>query len=159
MALRLSKALRTKLLEGTAGFKQLFTNSVLDIRSGIIPADADTVETGTLLARIVVGFATFGTDGTGGGTCGTGLNFGTASTGVIPKEYTSWAGTNIATGTASWFRFYDKNIQLGTLGTSGTDVRFDGVVGEILGGDLNLVSTVIAAAGTTTIDTFTITQP
>lgn len=158
MALRLSRALRTKLLEGTQGLKQLFANGVMDIMSGAIPATADTVESGTLLARIVIGFSTFGSDGTGSGTCGTGLNFGTAAVGVITKEYTTWAGTGIATGEAGWFRFYDKNIQMGTLGTSGTDVRMDGVCAEF-GGDLNMADLTVTAGGTTTVDSFQITLP
>lgn len=158
MALHLSKAVRTKLLEGTQGLKQLFANGVMDIMSGEIPSTADSVETGVLLTRIVVNFATFGTGGTGGGTCGTGLNFGTAAAGVITKESITWAGTGIVTGESGWFRLYDKNIQMGTLGTSGTDVRIDGVCAES-NGDLNMADLTVTQGGTTTIDSFQITLP
>lgn len=157
-ALRLSKSLRTKMLEGTQGLKQLFANGVMDIMSGSIPSTPDSVETGTLLTRIVVGFATFGSNGTGSGTCGTGLNFGTAAVGVLTKESTTWAGTGIVTGEAGWFRFYDKNIQMGTSGTSGTDVRMDGVCAEA-NGDLNMADLTVTAGLTTTIDSFQVTLP
>lgn len=141
MALRLSTAMRNAMLNGWANGTgvSLYDSAVLEIRSGTIPADADTAPTGSVLASI-----TLPAD-----------SFGAAAAGVIAKAGT-WQDTSAdATGTATWFRIR----QTGDLGTTNTtDERIDGTVGTS-GADLNLDNTSIATGQQVTINTFTLTQP
>lgn len=141
MALRLSTALRNAMLNswinGTAA--SMWDSGVLEIRSGTIPADADTAPTGTVLASI-----TLPAD-----------SFAAAASGAVAKAGT-WADSSAdAAGTASWFRLR----QSGDAGTTNTtDERIDGTVGTS-GADLNLDNTSIGAGQSVTINTFTLTQP
>lgn len=145
MALRLSSGLRSGLLNGTS-FVTYMNGGVLDIYSGSQPASADYVETGTKLVRISTSAGTATTSG---------LLFGTAASGVLPKSASDWKGVVEATGVAGWFRFYGT---AGTSGTSATEVRFDGAVG-VSGADLNLSHTSLTLSSTVTVSTFNITQP
>ena len=164
-ALKLSTGLRNKLLHGTGGYgtgglKELFADGVMDIYSGVGPANADAAETGSQLVRITVASGTCGSGGTGGGTSGTGvgsdgLDFGTAANGILPKNADVWSGMGTANGEAGWFRFYDTRAQ---AGTSGTAVRMDGIC-AVSGGDLNMSDLTVAAGATITVDSFSITLP
>lgn len=156
MALKLSTGLRNKLLDGTAGLKQILADGVLDIYSGPGPANADAAETGVHLVRITVGSATCGTAGTGGGPAGTnGVDLGTSGNGSISKNSDTWSGIGLNTGEAGWWRFYDTNI---IQGTSGTAARIDGSC-AIAGGDLVMADLTVTAALTTTINSFVINIP
>lgn len=155
MALRLSTAMRTAVLGKAAGdsdcFKDLFQDGVMEIRSGSQPADGDTTESGTMLVRITESSGAFTP-----GAAGNGLEFGDSSGGSIAKAAgETWSGAAAATGTAGWFRYYDNDYD---TGAGSTLVRFDGAV-STSGAELNLSSTSIVAAATTTIDSFTITMP
>jgi hypothetical protein len=166
MALKLSTGVRNAILNGTGGyastggFKQLFEDGVLDIYSGVGPANADAVETGSLLVRITVASGACGSGGTGGGTSGTGvgstgLNFGTAANGSLSKNADVWSGVGLANGEAGWWRFYDTRV---CQGANGTAVRMDGVCG-VSGADLNMSDLTVALSATITIDSFSITLP
>lgn len=160
MALKLSTGLRQNLLDGTGGIKGLFADGVMDIYTGTPPAGADSLETGTLLVRVSVASGLAGSDGTGGGTAGTGvgangINFGTAAAGVLVKNADVWSGTGKANGNAGWWRMYSTEVK---QGTSSTSVRMDGVC-AVSGGDLNMSSLTVALGATITIDSFSITLP
>jgi len=131
-------------------FKNLFTDGIIHIYSGSQPADADTTESGTLLLKITESSLAFT-----GGSATNGLEFRAVTSGVLSKNATVWSGVGLVTATAGWFRFYDN---LNTTGASTTAVRFDGSVGTS-GSELVLSSTSIAVSATTTVDTFTMTQP
>ena len=62
----------------------------------------------------------------------------------------------MATGTAGYFRYCASTSDAG--GTSTTLVRIQGGVATS-GSELNMSSTTITSAATTTIDTFDITMP
>ena len=116
MAFRRSMGLRNKLLEGTAGFKQLMDGGHLRFYSGAQPTSPEYAETGVMLVEI--------------GTAG--LTWGTAASGGINKNAGAWNGTCVVAGVAGWFRFYDANYFTGTDG-AGTAVRFDGAIGSVTG--------------------------
>jgi len=149
MALRLSTGLRNGML-GTSAFKTLMQNGVIDVYAGTQPTTADDTENGTLLCRFTVASGAFTA-----GTATNGLNFGTAADGAIPKSSDVWSGVGVATGTAGWFRFRANDA---ATGTSTTAVRFDGSV-STSGAQLNMSSTAITSGATTTIDSFTFTEP
>jgi hypothetical protein len=95
----------------------------------------------------------------GGVTPVNGLRFGTASAGVIAKLSTqSWTGVNAATGTAGWYRFYGSVADAGGADSAGTAIREDGSVATS-GAQLNMTSTSLTSAATTTIDTWSRTFP
>lgn len=124
---------------------------VIRIYSGSQPADADTAESGTLLCEITVSDGAFS-----GGTWTNGLVFDEVSSGVISiPSGDTWQGTNAATGTAGWFRFYDNNY---TTGASTTAVRFDGSCGTS-GTQMNMSSTSLTSGKTHTVDSFDFTFP
>lgn len=134
------------------GFKDIFRYGVLRLYSGSQPADADAVETGTLLLEVTVSSGAFTK-----GTSTNGLQFGSITDGVISKNADIWSDTGIAAGTAGWYRFYDNALADGA-DSADEKIRFDGSVG-VSGADLDLGSTTIAIGATTTIDGFDVTLP
>lgn len=152
MALRLSTGLRNALV-GTdgKGFGEIMNGGWLDIYTGSQPLHADSIETGTKLARI---------SSTSGTTIDDGLKFGACSAGILPIGTPAWSGVVLAGGVAGWFRFYGSaGTAIGGLaGTSGTAVRFDGAIG-ISGADLDLTHTTLTAGATITLTQANITQP
>lgn len=131
-------------------FRDIFKNAVLEIYSGTQPANADAAETGTKLLRITVGSGAFVA-----GAPGNGLQFGAPSAGVIAKNSDVWSGVGLADGTAGWWRLYDNAYN---TGSSSTAIRMDGNCATS-GGDLNMASLAVTTSATTTIDSFSITQP
>jgi hypothetical protein len=141
MALRISTALANSMLNawanGTAD--SFFDSAIMEIRSGTIPADADTAPTGTVGASI-----TLPADAVAA-----------ASAHAIAKSGT-WSDSSAdASITATWFRIR-RSGDAGTTNT--TDKRMDGTVGTS-GADLNLDNTSINITQSVTINSFTITQP
>lgn len=133
--------------------KDVFKDGVLKIYSGSQPATADAAITGSLLCTITVSSGAWVA-----GSPTYGLEFGTAASGAISKASGDvWSGTNVATGTAGYFRLYANATDDGSLDTS-TYARIDGAIATS-GSQLNLSSTSLVAAATLTIDTFTITFP
>jgi len=144
MALRLSTGARNGLL-GASGLETLFNGGKIRIYSGAQPASADYAETGSLLVTITT------TSGTG---ATSGVVFGTAANGVIPKEASVWSGVIAAAGNAGWFRLYGT---AGTTGSSATEVRMDGNVG-VSGSDLVLANPALVLNAILTLDQFSLTQ-
>jgi len=130
-------------------FKDIFAYGVMCIYTGSQPASADVAPTGTELLRISKSAGTVTK-----GTATNGLEFDDPVAGVLgKKDADTWSDVGLATGTAGWFRFYANDIDV----TAGA-LCFDGAVGTS-GAELNLSSTSIVLAATTTIDEFEITLP
>lgn len=129
-------------------FKDMFTYGVLAIYTGAQPATADISPTGTLLLLISEASGAFTA-----GTASPGLQWDAPVDGVLGKDGTAWSDAGLSTGTAGWFRFYTN-----TYDNDGSGCNFDGAVGTS-GAELNLSSTAIVLAATTTIDEFEVTLP
>lgn len=129
-------------------FKDIMAHGVLCIYTGSQPASADVAPTGTKLLEITESSGAFTK-----GTLTNGLQWHAPVAGVIGKDSTTWSDAGLATGTAGWFRFYANNFETGANG-----LCFDGAVGTS-GAELNLSSTSIVLAATTTIDEFEVTLP
>jgi hypothetical protein len=145
MALVLSTGLRQGILH-TAALNALLDAGEIRIWSGSAPADADDTATGTLLVTINT-------------STGSGFNLhflNTAVAGVLSKASDTWDGVAVQTGTAGYFR-YCASTSDGN-GTSTSEIRIQGAV-STSGAELNMSSTTITSAATTTIDTFDITMP
>jgi len=83
-----------------------------------------------------------------------GLDFGDAASGQLVKDSAVWSGVAGNTGTAGWFRFEGTVADDDALST--TLIRLDGNIGTS-GGNINMSSTAVVSAATTTIDTFNVT--
>lgn len=145
MALSLSTGLRNGILDANP-LNTLLNAGEIRIFSGAGPSGADDTQTGTLLVTIntVTG-------------SGFDLKFqDTATAGVLSKQTNTWDGVAVATGTAGYFRYCASTSDAG--GTSTTEIRIQGSV-STSGAELNMSSTSITSAATTTIDTFDITMP
>lgn len=144
MAIKASTGLRNALL-GTDSFKGTMDGCFLDIYAGTVPADADaSIGSATLLCRISNNGA------------GTGLSFGTAAGGVLAKDGAQvWSGTNVATGTATFYRLVTDTD---TGAASTTEARLQGTV-AVLGADLNLSSVALASGAPQAIQFFYVALP
>ncbi len=133
MAIQLSTAARSALIDGTGLNAYIGNGAIIRIYTASRPANPGTAVSGqTLLAEL---------------TCGS--PFGTNSSGVLTAgSITSDSSAN-ATGTAAWFRMFQSN---------GTTVVMDGDCGTS-GSDLNLSTTSIVAAGTVAVSSFVLTAP
>lgn len=85
-----------------------------------------------------------------------GLTYGGSTSGVLAKGSGVWSGTNLATGTASYFRLYGSVAD--TLALSTTLVRIQGTCGTS-GSDYIMSSTTLTLSYTHTVDGFTLTLP
>lgn len=142
---------RTLCVIKGGSLKDIFKDGTLKIYSGSQPSDADQAVSGTLLVSITLGSGAFAY-----GAAAYGLEFGTASSGVIAKDSGVWSGVATASGTAGWFRLTANATDAGAL--SLVLPRIDGAIGTS-GAQLNMSSTTITLGATTTIDTFSITFP
>jgi hypothetical protein len=147
MTVRLSTGMRNKLLDGGTGggVKGALELGFIGIYTGAQPASADTGATGTLLGVVT-------RDGDGA----TGLQFGSASAGVIAKAAQVWRFTGLADGTAGWWRFYPAGDT--PTSNSSTAARIDGSVGSA-GADINMTNVTVQTSAVSTVDSFTITMP
>jgi len=152
MAERLSTGLRDAMVgAGGSSMADALNDGIIKIYTGSQPADADSAETGTLLATITQDSAAFTS-----GVATNGLSFGAASSGSAAKTSGEvWSGVAVATGTAGWFRFFANTV---VEGASTSGVRFDGNIATS-GADMNMANTSITSGGTTTIDSASITVP
>lgn len=140
MAIQASTGLRNYAL-GTGSVKAALTAGFLKIFSAasnplLTPDDATTGA--TLLATL-----TLNADGS------TGLTFGTAAAGVLPKTLAEvWSAIIAASGTAAFYRFCESG-DAGTAASS-TAKRIQGSVGTA-GTDLILASIALVANGSNTV--------
>lgn len=149
MAISVSTGLRTAMLD-TGSFKSLFDGGEIRIYSGTPPADADQAVT---IGGGVALLCTISLNGAGGG----GLNFDTAASGgVITKAPAqTWSGTNVASGTAAWYRHVPTSA---TNNFSTTERRIQGTIG-VAGQDLNFSSVNLTSGAVQTINHYTINLP
>lgn len=144
MTFKVSTGLRNKVLD-TGSVKATLALGFINIYAGAVPADADaSIGAATLLCTISVASG------------GTGLTFGTAAGGVLPKAAAeTWSGVNAATGTATFYR----HVAVGDDGTlSTTQARLQGTIATA-GAEMNLSSTALVAAATQTLDYYVVALP
>jgi hypothetical protein len=132
------------------GWKDIFRNHVIHVYSGTAPADADAVETGTLLVKLTLESGAFTP-----GTSTNGLNFDAIADGVLSKDSNIHSGVGLDDGTAGYYRIYDNGE---ITGASTTAKRAQGTVG-LSSSDFLMSSTSIATSATTTLGTHNITLP
>lgn len=117
MTVKASTGLRNKVLD-TSPLKTVLASGFIKIYSGPEPADADAAIAGgnTLLCTISVNSG------------GTGLTFAaSAASGTIVKNASEvWSGNNVASGTATFYRFVTA-ADTGVLST--TEARLQGSIG------------------------------
>lgn len=121
--------------------------------SGATLNGADLATTVTTLTATPVDFSS-------GVTPLNGLKFGTESAGAIAKLASqTWSGTNVAGGTAGWYRMYGAPTDAGGLDSNATAIREDGAI-STSGQQLNFSgSTTLTISATTTITTWSRTVP
>lgn len=144
MTILFSTALAAQVL-GTSGLKGALPSFFIDYFAGPVPTSADAdATTGTIL----LGTISVGGDGL------TGLSFGDATGGGVSKDPSQvWSGTNIASGTPS---FYRLRVQGDTNQASTTALRVQGSAGPT--GDL-LTTQTIAVGDPQSIDVFNLSLP
>lgn len=142
---KFSTGLRNALL-ATGSLKGALDGGFIDIYGGAAPSTADAAVGGaTKLCRVSVN------------STATGLSFAAAATsGVLSKNAAEvWSGVNLASGTATWFRF----VAAADDGTESTTApRIQGTVASA-GADLNMGNTALVSGQTQPIDSFSVALP
>lgn len=88
-----------------------------------------------------------------------GLKFDAVVAGVLSKLATqTWSGTNVASGTAGWFRQYGSVADSKALDSVGVAMRMDGAV-STAGAEMNLNNTAFASGALTSLATWSMTIP
>lgn len=145
MAVKISTGLRNHMAV-TGSMRSAFNAaSRLSIFGGSEVATADADATGATLLCVITGPAAAG------------LEFeATATDGVLAKLASQvWSGTNLASGTATWFRFEETGD---SRGASTTQKRIQGNIGIAMG-DMVFIQNVLVSGNTKTIDGGGITIP
>lgn len=130
MTTSISPELQGQLL-GSGGFKETMDGSEFRLYAGLVPGNAgDSIGAATLLCTIKNGAS--------------GVTFDGTTPGVLLKPAAeTWSGTNVASGTPSFYRLV-KPEDTGAASTSA--VRVQGSVG-VVGADLNIsAGTLVAGA-------------
>ncbi len=151
MAFRISTGVRNALLDDQ-GVRTLFTNGVIEIRTGAQPAAADNAPLGTLLGRVTADAGAFSA-----GAPANGINFDVPVDGVLSKAAAeTWKFVGIAVGTAGWFRLLANGVDDELV--SAALPRIDGSIATV-GGDLLMPVTAVTVNAPYTIDALTVTIP
>lgn len=148
MSLKVSTGLRNAMLD-TGSMKGTMDGGKIQIYSGTPPVNADdaigSAGTNNLLCEITL-------NGTGSG-----INFDTSAAGGIlskaPAEV--WKGTNVASGTASFYRHVATGDD-GTLST--TQPRLQGDIGTAAK-EMNLTSVGLTASAEQNLDHYSVALP
>lgn len=141
--MKISTALRNHVL-AVGSMKSALDGGEIRIYAGAEPATADdAIGSATLLVVIKNG--------------GAGINFDSAAAaGVLEKAPAEiWGGTNVAGGTAAFYR-HVLSADTGALST--TAVRIQGNV-AVAGADLNLTSISLTAGAPQTVDFYSVAAP
>lgn len=145
MTFHVSTGLRTAMLGGNS-LKATMASGFIDIYSGPVPATADAAPDPSCvkLCRVSVNSS------------GTGITFDAASNGQIPKNASEvWSGTNLASGTASFYR----HVAPGDDATaSTTQARLQGNIAQA-GAEMNLTNTALTSGATQTVDYYVVALP
>lgn len=142
MSFKLSTNLREQIM--IAGFKPTMDSCTLKIYGGVEPVDADTeIGAAVLLCEVTNG--------------GSPVTFEAAApNGLVQKNILeSWAGTNLATGTAT---FYRLELAADDQSTSTAFNRAQGKVG-VVGEQLNLSDVGLINGIQTVIDFYSVLLP
>lgn len=154
MAVRLSTGCVNALAGGALGqgsFVQIFQDAVIAVRTGVQPADADAVETGTLLGLVTVNGGAFTL-----GNPTNGLNWEAAIEGVCAKpQAEEWAIIPTTTGTPGWARIYTNDFE---TGASDTAVRIDIACG-VGAGELRFSTSTLTANIKSVVNTLNVIVP
>ena len=146
MSLKTSTALRNYMLL-TGSLKGALDGGFIKIYSGTVPADADqSLGSAVLLCTITKN---------GDGTTGLTLNTSVAN-GAITKFAETWSGTNVATGTATFWRFV-KTGDAGDLNTT-TAIRQQGLA-STSGSELIMTTVSLVASAPQNIDYYSVALP
>lgn len=120
--------------------------------SGTAPNGFVVASTVTTITKTDVNMA-------GGVAAVNGLRFGAPAAGAVSKlSSQTWSGVNAATGTAGWYRQYGSVADAGAADTGLVFIREDGAI-AVSGAELNMSSTALVTAATTTISGDTLTIP
>lgn len=138
-------------LNVTGDMHDALNNGLLGIWSGPVPASADDAVDGSsvLLATISVG-------GTG-----TKCTFSPTSTGgvLVKTAAENWFGNVLATGTASFFRYYVGTDTGATADTTAANPRVQGNVGTDMNSEMVLPSVALTSGNTQAISDFQVGWP
>jgi len=85
-----------------------------------------------------------------------GLLWGSVVSGVLYKSSQVWSGVNVASGTAGCFRICSTEVDAN--GTSTTALRIDGSIATS-GADVTMLNTSLTSGATTTVSSFSVTDP
>lgn len=142
MTTSISPGLLNQLL-GSGGFKETMDGSEFRLYAGLVPAAAgDSIGAATLLCTVKNGAS--------------GVTFDDTTPGVLLKPAAeTWSGTNVATGTATFFR---HAAAADDGGASTTAPRLQGTTG-VSGADLNISDTNLVAATPQALDYYNLTLP
>lgn len=144
MAIKASTGLRNKLLD-TNPLKTIFNLGFIKIYAGTPPDSADDAISGPTLLDTISNNST-----------GTGLTFGTAADGALPKNPAeTWSGTASASGTATFYRLVAASD---TAAASTTEPRIQGTIGSS-GADLNMSTLTLVSGTGYPIDSFSVAIP
>jgi len=147
MALHVSTGLRDQMLD-TGSFKSIMDLGFINIYAGVEPTDANNA-IGSAGSNVLV--CTISIDG-----LGTGLSMDTAASGVLSKiAIDSWKGTNLASGTANFYR-HVGSADDGLLST--TQPRMQGTI-DIANAEMNFTSTTLSIGAEQLIDFYSVTFP
>lgn len=141
MTTKISTGLLAALLT-TGGIKETLDGSEFRLYTGIEPESADdSIGGATLLTTIKNGAS--------------GITLDAVTTpGLLRKPAAeTWQGTNVATGTATWYRLV-KSADTGAASTSA--VRLQGSVG-VIGADLNLADVALVSGAPQQVNNYTVT--
>ncbi len=123
------------------------------------PRGAGATFNGLVLASTVTTLTKTDVNMASGVTPVNGLKFGTSASGAVGKLAAQvWEGTNVASGTAGWYRLYGSVADAGGTDSAGTTIREDGAI-STSGQQLNMGSTTLTAAAKTTLNSWTRTAP
>lgn len=138
-----STGLKNGVLSGDS-LKSLLDGGEIRFYAGTVPANADAAIGGaTLLCTIKNG--------------GSGINFASAAAGGVLQKASgeTWGGTNVASGTATFYR-HVKSDDDGSAST--TAVRLQGSLG-LAGADINLTSVALVSGAPQTLNYYSVGLP
>ena len=145
MPVKASTGLRNHVL-ATGSVKSALDGGFVKLYAGTVPATADAALGAATLLCVIY---------SNGVSAGVNLA-ATASDGAIAKAAAeTWSGTNVATGTATFFRHV---AAADDGGASITAPRLQGTVG-VSGADLNISNTNLIAATPQALDYYNLTLP
>lgn len=149
-------AAKINAFKGTVRYTASASGAVITIKA--LPGTGASPN-GYVVASIVTTITKTDANMAGGVTAVNGLLYGAASAAVIAKLATqTWSGVNAASGTAGWFRNHGSIADAGAIDSSALYIREDGAIATS-GGELNMTSTALVAAATTTISAWDRTFP